>query len=176
MRRRPVTWWRWSSILFLCVISGIAAAADDFSPGVERQIVRDGQSCIGDPRSPACALVNLLHCIVYEDRNLCARVGVALDDNCPPVRRISVRYAIEAVYGLDAPDAWTSVLTPLSKAHRYARIMFRPGFCRDDHDCFQPDDVTYGELERVGTDWKFLDKARQGWWLDRYTHGQMCGE
>lgn len=164
-------------LALLAVMPTPVFAADiDFVPGQERIVTRYS-ACLGDRHSPVCALEIAFACAMREDdenRETCRRIGGAPDPDCRPIRTMGVRYTIAAIYGIDKPGAWSPVLPTLSEGHRYARIVFRAGFCRASHDCFQPDVTVYGDVEKVGEEWAFADANRPAWRQHPYMHQQVC--
>ena len=112
MRSRP----------FVCVLCALAAAlcapppalaADgETYPTAERVITETEatSTCIGDPRTPVCAVETLLACIARSDRELCYRAGVRdyFPGGAPEdyrYRILSVRILTEADMTPDLADA-----------------------------------------------------------------------
>ena len=119
-----------------------ATASDsDFIPGQERQIVYYSPwgDCIGNPRSPLCALDTLLSCMVRSDWGMCATIGAAGRTTC---RITGVRYSVGRVTDTDSS----------------ARITFRAQVCRDDRLCGAPSRDETEELERVNGRWRFISE------------------
>jgi hypothetical protein len=151
------------SLLLVSVFFAIVAkpaVAQDFAPGVEQRITRDSGEghCIGDARSPACALETLFACMIREDRDMCRGVGVDPNTDCDAYGLYVTHYVIEQVYGLDVPRSWPRRLTPVSEHHRYARIVYSSYMCAEDreHLCADPITVEYQEAVRVNGKWTLV--------------------
>lgn len=138
-----------------------AASAQDFVPGVEREITRDSAltPCVGDLGSPACAFETVLYCMVLQDQKMCEDAGVHPETDCHPEWITKIRYAIEQVYGVDETDSWGPRLVPLSDKHRHARVVHRVEVCVRDLPCASPTIVDFEEADRRDGVWKVRSPA-----------------
>ena len=133
----------------------------------------------GGPRPVACALETVFACIIGKDGidpEACRRIAGAPDPDCAPKSLMGVWYKVFAVYGLDRPGAWPSVLPSLSEQHRYARIVFNTGFCEKKGYCGQLGGYLFSDVVKIGDEWRFDDANRQAWRHDPYMNRLLCEE
>jgi hypothetical protein len=86
--------------------------AVDFVPNEERQVTWYGSTsnCIGDPRSPACALDTMMACMLRRDAALCRSIG--MEEFCEHSTWSGARYKIRRVDvrsrmpGKEAVEIW----------------------------------------------------------------------
>ncbi len=93
--------------LFSLSVSGCVGAGsvmDDFDPNQVRIITptEATSTCIGDPRTPICAIETLLACVARRNVDLCRRVGVSTP--CFDSKIVGVRYRIGKVGILNKTD------------------------------------------------------------------------
>jgi hypothetical protein len=104
MSRRSIAW----SFLSLALIGAMADARAQVTSAIDPAQIRvitpteSTSECIGDPRTPLCALETLLACIARKELPFCHRVGIF--DYTPPEPAATYRYRVLSMKILTEAD------------------------------------------------------------------------
>ncbi len=112
-----------------------AAVGDRFDPGQVSVIgpTEATSMCIGDPRTPECALDTMFACVVRRDVELCRRVGIVgtfAREPCFKPGILDARYKIEKVRLLTEKNMPPYLKKEKREGEVYARIVYNALLCR----------------------------------------------
>ena len=124
MSERRLTTIRWLSFALLALLGWAAdAPAQESAPDIDPAQIRfitptaSSSSCIGDPRTPLCALDTLFACIARNELRLCHRVRIF--DYTPPKPAAAYRYRV----------LWIKILTEADmRPDLAATNWWKPGY------------------------------------------------
>jgi hypothetical protein len=112
----------------------LAGYGDRFDPDQVSVVGPTGSTsnCIGDPRTPECALETLFACVVRRDPELCRRVGVKepMIEPCFDPRILDIRYKIEKVRPLDEKNIPPYLKKKKREGEVYVDILYDLLLCR----------------------------------------------
>jgi len=158
-------------LIALCILVPNAAfAADldaDFVPNEERQVTWYGSTsnCVGDPRSPACALDTMMICMLRRDAGMCSSIGI--EEFCEHSTWSGARYKIKRVEKRE--EASRNFGTDLAIVYFDERLCFS-----SEESCVSTDDFIDSSgaeyLERSGDRWLFVgepDLSERLCWFKR---------
>lgn len=159
-----------AAALALACSAAIAGYGDAFDPSQVSVVgpTEATSTCIGDPRTPECALDTLFACVVRRDADLCRRVGVmSFNEPCFDPRILDIRYKIEQVRPLAENDLPLYLKKRKQKGDIYVDILYDALLCRS-HDL----PCTTFDTEAAKT----LKSSGQGWMVTRFPwEADQCG-
>lgn len=124
-----------AAALALACSAAIAGYGDAFDPSQVSVVgpTEATSTCIGDPRTPECALDTLFACVVRRDADLCRRVGINetfVREPCFDPRILDIRYKIKEVQMLDERDMPPYLKKKKREGEVYAVIVYNALVCR----------------------------------------------
>ena len=124
-----------AAALALGACAGSGAVMDDFDPAEVRVITptEATSKCIGDPRTPACALDTMFACVVRRDAELCRRVGIDetfAREPCFKPGILDARYKIKEIELLAEKDMPPYLKKKKREGELYAVIVYNALLCR----------------------------------------------
>jgi PPOX class probable F420-dependent enzyme len=142
-------------------LARIATIDDDGFPRVlPLWFVRDGRRLLFTPRSPA---------VVWHNIERDPRVGISIDEDAQPYRKVTVQGVVDVVHRPGDDDAWRELYRTIAK--RYTPEWFADEYVDGTDD--QPRALCAVDLDAEGTrvsTWRMPVRGedRRGVWARRY--------
>jgi hypothetical protein len=117
-------------------------------------------TCIGDPRTPECALDTLFACAVRRDPELCRRVGIG--KTCFDPLILDARYKIEKVRLISEENLPAYLKSQKRADDVFVNILYDSILCRPSHmPCTRFRAESARTLKSSGQGWMFTSIPRE---------------
>jgi hypothetical protein len=158
-----------------------AADAPDFTKdpaiGVKRVMTKVSKTtdsqCVGDPKTPVCALETMLACLVRQEPELCRKIGIR--SGCFDKVIYSGKYMIDRVGGIKHDDLLTYMQKKEWLLPEYADVSYNIAYC-NRHYSLEECDESFRDMPTI-TLYRYSNHRNGDWiiaghtWIDDLCDG-----
>jgi hypothetical protein len=160
-------------IAFFLILSAPVWAADgpgysnDPAIGVKRVMTKDPETtdskCVGDPKTPVCALETMLACLVRQQPDLCRKMGIRR--GCFEKRLYKREYVIISSNRIDQKNIPAYIRIAELESYNYSNVWYQLIYCDRTSPYKCHDSITSGNhiifAQRIGKDDDYWMAASQ---------------